>query len=120
MVIMKTTTGRSMLQLLMLAILAVAAFASEAVKSDIKLQSRFLEYLAQHGKTYETAYEFYWRQEIFREVDAKLEAAIASGAVKATTVGHNKFSDRLPEELGGRPTNFDFIANPKNLKSEQT
>ena len=90
--------------LLSFSLLSVVTVADEVIKAP--LYGRFMMWMAEHGKTYETSHEFNWRYELFSEVDVQLKAAIAHGYVKESTVGHNKFSDLLPEELGGRPTNF--------------
>ena len=94
----------SVIVLLSCSLLGMVTVANEVIEAP--LYGRFMMWMAQHGKNYETSHEFNWRYELFREVDVQLKAAVAHGYVKESTVGHNKFSDRLPEELGGRPTNF--------------
>ena len=44
---------------------------------------------------------------IYSQINDEINLAIESGAVKATTLGHNKFSDRTDEEMGTSFNSFD-------------
>ena len=60
------------------------------------------------GKNYSTQDEFNKRFTNYLQVDAEIKKAISSGAVKETTLGHNKFSDQSDEDMGGHSSKFDI------------
>jgi len=68
--------------------LALAGVASAITHNDIK----FMDYLAKHGKDYNTIEEFNLRAAIFAMKDAAL-AKINANPENTFTVGHNFTSD---------------------------
>jgi len=67
---------------------------------DEVLSAEFVQWMTTHGKNYRSIEEFQERFAIYRVKDSQIEEAIASGIVGPSTIGHNKFSDRRPEERG--------------------
>jgi len=75
------------------ACLALAGVASAITMNDIK----FMDFLAKHGKDYNTIEEFNFRAALFAMKDAAL-AKINANRANTFTVGHNMMSDWTQEE----------------------
>ena len=86
------------------------ALTAGAVSAISNIEVKFMNYLTQHGKMYETVEEFLERLEYFAEADEQIEASNATE--KNFTLGHNHLSDwseaekktlrghqRLPREM---------------------
>ena len=69
------------------------------------IATKFMEYLAAHGKSYLTYEEFQARKDLFEATDILIETHNASES--SFTLGHNHLSDATEFErkalLGGRP-----------------
>ena len=76
------------------ACLALAGVATAITQNDIK----FMDFLASHGKGYNTIEEFNLRGALFAKKDAAL-AKINANPENTFTVGHNMFSDWTQEEM---------------------
>jgi len=75
------------------ACLALAGVASAITMNDIK----FMDFLAAHGKDYQSVEEFNFRAALFAKKDAIL-ARINADPANTFTVGHNPMSDWTQEE----------------------
>ena len=84
-----------------------AALFCGAVSAISDIEMKYMNYLAEHGKTTNDIDEFNTRLGFFAVADAEIEASNA--VEKNFTLGHNKFSDWSPVEykqmLGYRPSN---------------
>ena len=80
-----------------------AAVSTEGLMTEQDFH--FINYIAQHNKVYQTVEEFEFRQQVFVEMHAIIEAHNAEG--HTWTLGHNQFSDWTHEEyktlLGYKP-----------------
>ena len=74
--------------------LALAGVATAITQNDIK----FMDFLAAHGKDYNTIEEFNFRAALFAKKDAAL-AKINANPENTFSVAHNMFSDRTKEEM---------------------
>merc|ERR1712164_201810 len=75
---------------------AAFALAGTASALEASIYFKFMNYMAEHGKTYKTAEEFAERFTFFKAADELIEAHNASGA--SYTLGHNRFSDLTAAE----------------------
>jgi len=86
---------------------ALAGVATAITQNDIK----FMDFLARHGKDYNTITEFNFRANLFAKKDAELDE-INANPENTFTVGHNTFSDWTEEEYmkmnGNIPEEEDF------------
>ena len=72
-----------------------AALFGAATATNL-METKFIEYLAHHNKSYGTQAEFEFRLAQFARTE--LEIAVHNSAPHTSTVGHNKFSDWSLEE----------------------
>ena len=84
-----------------LAALAAVTTATELTSHDMK----FINFIAQHNKTFGTTEEFNFRRQVWGEAEEEINAHNAEGLT--WTLGHNQFSDWTNEEykvlLGYKP-----------------
>ena len=80
--------------------------------------SDFVQWMATHGKSYSTMAEFFDRQAVYKRNSDQIRQAVESGLVRSSTLGHNRFSDRLPGEVGAsRPQLFAELNSSPVLES---
>ena len=79
-----------------LAVSAAALAHSSNINDENGLKTKFMEFLAHHGKTYATIQEFEHRFNLYAATD--FEIVQFNSVPQTSTVGHNKFSDWSPEE----------------------
>jgi len=76
---------------------AVAAlFAGLAAANMAEIESKFINFIATHGKSYATIQEYLARMEIFAEVDAQIDEFNATET--SSRHAHNFLSDYTKEE----------------------
>ena len=80
---------------------------------DSALMRDFVQWASTHSRNYEDAEEFNFRFSIYKDIERQMQAAVDAGAVRPGQLGHNKFSDRSPEEMrGGKHARKLFEAKP--------
>jgi len=98
------------------AIAAVAGLAAATPMTD--MEYRFINYVAQQGKSYGTQEEYAFRLEQFARVEAAIQESNATES--NFRLGHNKFSDYTHDEykkmLGYKPVPTtdevaDYVSN---------
>ena len=67
--------------------IALAGIASAELSSDIEIY-KFVQYLAEHNKTYDTQDEFQTRFDRFVQIDEQIQM-FNEEASSTSTVGHN-------------------------------
>jgi C1A family cysteine protease len=72
----------------------VASILSEEIPYETEM--RFIQYLAEHGKSYGTKEEFEFRLQHFADIDAEINEHNSENGL--FTMGHNKFSDMTEAE----------------------
>jgi xylem cysteine proteinase/KDEL-tailed cysteine endopeptidase len=75
-------------------ILASVYFVAQALSEE---EVRFLEYMSEYGKQYNTLIEYFERLDMFKAKDAVIKEHNARQS--SYVLGHNKFSDRTDEEM---------------------
>ena len=83
------------------------------VAIDTTHGSDFVQWMSIHRKSYSNMEEFMYRLSVYKQTDALLRDTVASGIVRESTIGHNKFSDRSLDERGG-----SRYSRPEKLNSQ--
>ena len=78
-------------------ILASVYFVAQAFSDVSDEEVRFLEYMSEYGKQYNTLIEYFERLDMFKAKDAVIKEHNARQS--SYVLGHNKFSDRFDEEM---------------------
>jgi hypothetical protein len=77
------------------AVIALAGFAAAYTPMD-EMDYKFINYVAEHGKSYGTKEEYNFRKSIFAAKDAEMNQI--NDEQGSYTLGHNKFSDWTDSE----------------------
>ena len=85
---------------------ALAAVAGIAAATELTtINMKFIHWIAEHNKFYNTTEEFNFRRQVFEEADSEIESHNAEG--NSWTLGHNHLSDWTHDEykvlLGYKP-----------------
>ena len=86
------------------AVIALAGFAAAYTPMD-EMDYKFINYVAEHGKSYGTKEEYNFRKSIFAAKDAEMNQI--NDEQGSYTLGHNKFSDWTDDEFNSL---FKFTA----------
>ena len=78
--------------------LAIALAGLAAAHTNDELDYKFVHYLAEHNKMYDTMEEYMMRFAIFSEAEAAIRANEAD-PYSSHTMAHNMFSDMTNEEF---------------------
>ena len=87
----------------------VKLFANERMSAD---DYKFMDYVSEFGKSYETTSEFKFRREQFVTRHNEIEAFNAD-TNNTHTLGHNKFSDMTYAEMKKRNGYIPFVSETK-------
>jgi len=79
---------------------AALALVGTAAALETNIYFKFMNYMAEHGKSYDNAEEFGERFMLFKAADELIESHNATGA--SYTLGHNQFSDFARHEISAR------------------
>ena len=95
----------------------IAALAAAVTAYDKAVQFKFMEYLVNHGKSYDTVEEYNLRLAMF----AKAEKLINAHNAKESSykLGHNILSDLTPVEYKQRLGYVSPFGDKKAKKSEK-
>jgi hypothetical protein len=90
-----------------LAACATVSAHSSNINDDNGLKTRYMTFLAHHGKAYASIEEFEFRFNLYSQTDHKIN--FFNSVPQTSTVGHNKFSDWTAEERKRLTSNFSQI-----------
>ena len=74
----------------------ITALLATAVTAVSSIDSKYVKYLVEHGKSIKTAEDFQDRKSLFLETDKLIESHNTTNS--SFTLGHNKFSDLREDE----------------------
>jgi hypothetical protein len=81
------------------AILSLTALIGSTVAVDIPSNSRFVNWIGEHSRNYQSIEEFQHRQALWMERDQFINNFYETNHSELFNVGHNKFSDWTKEEF---------------------
>ena len=90
-----------------LAVSAAALAHSSNINNENGLKTKFMAFLAHHGKAYATIEEFEHRFNLYAQLDHEINKF--NSIPQTSTVGHNKFSDWTAEERKRLTSNLGQI-----------